>query len=85
MKLAAALLGSDSQDCVTQESHGADTLVSPEPNFFILGSKSYGRNTTFLMRVGWQQVEEVFSLLASQSLRRAQSDEVARSSREGGP
>ncbi len=63
MKLAAALLGSASDDCLDQESHGADTLVNPEPGFFILGSKSYGRNTTFLMRVGWQQVDEVFSLL----------------------
>ena len=65
MKLAAALLGSASQDCLDQESHGADTLVNPEPDFFILGAKSYGRNATFLMQVGWQQVEEVFSLLAS--------------------
>ncbi len=64
MKLAAALLGSAGGDCLDQQSHGADTLVNPEPNFFILGSKSYGRNNTFLMRVGWQQVDEVFSLLA---------------------
>ena len=64
MKLAAALLGSASEDCLAQESHGADSLVNPEPNFFILGSKSYGRNNTFLMRTGWQQVDEVFSLLA---------------------
>ena len=67
MKLAAALLGSSSVDCMTQESHGAATLANPEPNFFILGSKSYGRNTTFLMRVGWQQVEEVFSTLAARA------------------
>ncbi len=64
MKLAAALLGAGSDDCLAQESHGADTLVNPEPGFFLLGSKSYGRNPTFLMRVGWQQVEEVFGLLA---------------------
>ena len=63
MKLAAALLGSASDDCLDQASHGADSLVNPEPGFFILGSKSYGRNNTFLMRVGWQQVEEVFGLL----------------------
>jgi hypothetical protein len=50
-------------DCLDQESHGAETLVTPEPGFFLLGSKSYGRNNTFLMRVGWQQVDEVFSLL----------------------
>ncbi len=63
MKLAAALLGSASDDCLDQASHGADTLVNPEPGFFMLGSKSYGRNNTFLMRVGWEQVEEVFGLL----------------------
>ena len=63
MRLASALLASSSADCLTQESHGADTLKNPEPDFYILGSKSYGRNTTFLMRVGWEQVDEVFSLL----------------------
>jgi len=63
MKLAAALLSASSADCLTQGSQGADTLVNPEPNFFILGSKSYGRNSSFLMRVGWEQVDDVFSLL----------------------
>ncbi len=64
MKLAAALLGAGGGDCLAQTSHGAETLTNPEPGFFILGAKSYGRNNTFLMRVGWQQVEEVFGLLA---------------------
>lgn len=66
MKLAAALLSTGSAtggDCLDQTSQGADTLRNPEPGFFILGSKSYGRRTDFLMRVGWQQVDEVFSLL----------------------
>jgi hypothetical protein len=62
MNLSAALLGAGG-DCLAQEGHGVDTLVNPEPDFFILGAKSYGRNTTFLMRVGWQQVDEVFGLL----------------------
>jgi hypothetical protein len=65
MKLAGALLGAGSSDCLTQTSHGADTLTNPEPGFFILGSKSYGRNNTFLMRIGWEQVGEVFGLLYS--------------------
>lgn len=65
MGLAAALLASSSADCLTQESQGPDTLRNPEPDFFILGSKSYGRNSTFLMRVGWEQVRDVFSVLAS--------------------
>ncbi len=66
MKLAAALLGSSessSADCLDQQSQGAETLLNPEPNFFILGAKSYGRNPSFLMRLGWQQVDEVFELL----------------------
>jgi len=65
MRLAAALLSSGAADCLAQESHGVDTLRNPEPDFFILGSKSYGRNNTFLMRVGWEQVEDVFELLGS--------------------
>jgi len=63
MKLAASLLAESSADCLDQTSHGPETLVNPEPDFFILGSKSYGRNSTFLMRVGWQQVDDVFTLL----------------------
>lgn len=63
MKLSAALLGSSSKDCLAQSGQGAETLVSPEPNFFLLGSKSYGRNSSFLLRVGWEQVSEVLELL----------------------
>ena len=67
MKLSAALLaGSASDDCMDQTSFGAGTLVNPEPGFLILGSKSYGRNSTFLMRVGWEQVDEVFGPLGAQ-------------------
>ncbi|MEX0935594.1 MAG: NAD-binding protein [Gemmatimonadota bacterium] len=67
MKLSAALLGADGGDCLTEESHGVETLKSPEPNFFLLGDKSYGRNNTFLLRIGWQQVDEVFEELARAS------------------
>jgi hypothetical protein len=63
MKLAAALLGAGAGDCLAQTTHGVETLKNPEPGFFILGSKSYGRNNTFLMRVGWQQVAEVFGVV----------------------
>ena len=66
MKLAAALLGASGGggDCLAQTSLGPETLKNPEPGFFILGSKAYGRRNDFLMRVGWQQVDEVFQLLA---------------------
>jgi len=64
MNLAAALLGAGAGgDCLAQESQGPDTLRNPEPGFFILGAKSYGRNSQFLMRLGWQQVDDVFGAL----------------------
>lgn len=65
MKLAATLMEEDSADCLDQTSHGVETLANPEPDFFILGDKSYGRNNTFLVRVGWEQVDEVFGHLAA--------------------
>jgi len=71
MKLAAALLDSTSEDCLAQTSHGADTLVNPEPEFFLLGSKSYGRNSTFLLRIGWEQVNDVFAMLSERFTVRA--------------
>ena len=68
MKLAAALLGAGGgEDCLDQTSHGAESLMNPEPDFFILGDKSYGRNNTFLLTVGWSQVDEVFSVLDRQA------------------
>lgn len=76
MKLAAALLGSQgSANCLDQTSMGAETLVNPEPGFFILGAKSYGRNSSFLMRLGWEQVDEVFELLAEAGAQDGQDPE----------
>ena len=65
MNLAAALLGESSEDCLVQTSKGAEVLKNPDPNFFILGAKSYGKGSNFLIHIGLQQVEEVFGLLDS--------------------
>jgi hypothetical protein len=70
MKLSAALLGAAAGDCLDQQPHGPETLTNPEPGFFILGAKSYGRNSQFLMRIGWAQVDDVMGLLAAQRTRR---------------
>src|SRR5262249_16666283 len=40
------------------------TLKNPEPNFYILGAKSFGRDSRFLLRTGFEQIREVFSLVA---------------------
>ena len=63
MKLSAALLGAGAGDCLEQTGHGPETLVNPEPKFFILGAKSYGRNSQFLFRIGWEQIDDVFGML----------------------
>jgi thioredoxin reductase len=62
MKLSAYLLGQKggAGDCLAQTSGGFETLVSPEPDFYILGSKSYGRNSDFLLQRGFEQIEELF-------------------------
>ncbi|PZS01398.1 MAG: hypothetical protein DLM56_14875 [Pseudonocardiales bacterium] len=57
--LSAVLLGAQSGDCLAQPAVGFDVLRNPEPNFYILGSKSYGRLNTFLLRSGYQQVSDL--------------------------
>jgi thioredoxin reductase len=69
VNLAAALLGEGGADCLAVAAHGAETLRNPEPGFFILGAKSYGRNSRFLLRTGWQQVDDVFRSLIEQGAR----------------
>ena len=68
IKLAAKLLGESSSDCLTQSGSDASLLVNPEPNFFILGAKSYGRNSNFLIRAGIEQVDAVFDELLPKTL-----------------
>jgi thioredoxin reductase len=41
----------------------ASALRNREPNFFVLGAKSYGRNSQFLLRSGFEQIRQVFSLI----------------------
>jgi hypothetical protein len=69
MKLASAILSASaaspgrSGDCLSQVSHGPESLRSPEPGFFVLGAKSYGRNASFLLAIGHRQVEDAFTLI----------------------
>lgn len=63
MKLAATLLGQASADCLDQTSAGPAALMNPEPDFYILGSKSYGRNSQFLLSIGLTQVRDLFAVI----------------------
>ena len=64
MKLAAALDAAGTSDCMAVPAFGADLLANPEPDFFILGHKSYGRNPSFLLETGYRQVADVVARLA---------------------
>lgn len=67
MNLAAALAKHAGADCLQVPPQGANVLRNPEPNFYILGSKSYGRNSNFLLRTGFEQVREVFTLITGKA------------------
>ena len=66
MNLSAALLGANAEDCLSSPAFGADVLAHPEPDFFIVGHKSYGRTPNFLLETGYQQIREVLDKLAEQ-------------------
>ncbi len=42
-------------------------LVHPDPDFYILGSKSYGRDSRFLISDGLEQVRELFTILGDRA------------------
>ena len=63
IKLAAHLLGESSDDCLQQTSGGVALLMNPEPNFYIVGAASYGRDARFLLQTGLKQVSELFDTL----------------------
>jgi thioredoxin reductase len=67
MNLAAALLKQSAADCLSVVSSGANSLRNPEPNFYILGAKSYGRNSKFLLRAGLEQIRDVFTLITGKA------------------
>ena len=64
MKLAAAMQDAPTSDCMELPAFGADMLANPEPDFFILGAKSYGRSSAFLLQTGYRQVSYVLARLA---------------------
>ncbi|MCM3092666.1 MULTISPECIES: FAD-dependent oxidoreductase [unclassified Cytobacillus] len=60
----APLIDPNIHSCGTVRPHGEKELRHPEKNFYIVGSKSYGRAPTFLMATGYEQVRSVVSHLS---------------------
>lgn len=50
--------------CGMVPPHGVVQLAHPEPDYYIVGMKSYGRASTFLLLTGYEQVRSVVCAIA---------------------
>ncbi|MGO0577954.1 NAD(P)-binding domain-containing protein [Ornithinimicrobium panacihumi] len=60
----AAEVDPNVHSCGSVRATGAAELSHPEPGFFIVGAKSYGRAPTFLAMTGYEQVRSIVAELA---------------------
>ncbi|RSM85991.1 FAD-dependent oxidoreductase [Kibdelosporangium aridum] len=60
----APLIDPNVHSCGTVYPHGVKELSHPEPNFYLVGMKSYGRAPTFLAMTGFEQVRSVVAAIA---------------------
>ena len=60
----APLIDPNVHSCGTVRPHGAVELAHPEPDFYVIGSKSYGRAPTFLLATGYEQARSVAAMIA---------------------
>ncbi|WP_031162042.1 FAD-dependent oxidoreductase [Streptosporangium roseum] len=60
----APLIDPNQHSCGTVPAHGVDELSHPEPGYYAVGVKSYGRAPTFLMATGYEQVRSVAAAIA---------------------
>jgi thioredoxin reductase len=60
----APLIDPNVHSCGTVRPHGARELAHPEPGFYAVGVKSYGRAPTFLMLTGYEQVRSIVADIA---------------------
>jgi hypothetical protein len=60
----APLIDPNEHSCGTVRPHGVDQLTHPEPGYYAVGMKSYGRAPTFLLATGYEQVRSIAAALA---------------------
>jgi hypothetical protein len=63
IRLAPALAGQNALDV----PQGPQALVHPEPDFYVLGAKSYGRDSRFLISDGLRQIRELFTIIGDRA------------------
>lgn len=60
----APLIDPNEHSCGTVRPHGHRELAHPEPGYYAVGAKSYGRAPNFLLATGYEQVRSVVAALA---------------------
>jgi hypothetical protein len=63
-KALGPLIDPNLHSCGSVPPHGHRELAHPEPGFYTVGIKSYGRAPTFLMLTGYEQVRSVVASIA---------------------
>ncbi len=63
MGFAAVIQKTAGADSATVPQFSAAALRTTEQNFYIIGAKSYGRNSQFFLRTGFEQVRDVFAMI----------------------
>jgi thioredoxin reductase len=63
-KALGPLIDPNVHSCGSVPPHGHRELAHPEPDFYTVGIKSYGRAPTFLLLTGYEQVRSVAAAIA---------------------
>ena len=63
-KALGPLIDPNLHSCGSVPPHGYRELAHPEPDFYTVGIKSYGRAPTFLMLTGYEQGRSVVAAIA---------------------
>ena len=63
-KALGPLIDPNLHSCGSVPPHGHRELAHPEPGFYTVGIKSYGRAPTFLLLTGYEQVRSVAAAIA---------------------
>jgi len=62
-RLSSMLTAQGATDCLSVTAGVPDSLLTSEPNFYVLGAKSYGRRSNFLLLNGIRQIRELFKII----------------------
>ncbi|HWB00705.1 MAG TPA: NAD-binding protein [Pirellulales bacterium] len=58
---------SGTTDGLADPTGGPPSLLTGEPNFYVLGAKSFGRNSHFLLSDGHRQIRDLFTIVGDRA------------------